>query len=132
MVIPTRAKLVEAFGEEKGNALYEVLKGIKQPEDYPKVKAWIEACYHTPTNRAELKMKACDEILETCGVEAIESPSYQVDRYHHNIVATYCNTGDTYDVTILFETEAEKFRITSWGDWVEKSPRKYKLNDSEG
>ena len=130
MVIPTREALVREFGEDTGGKLYDVLKGNTQPEDYRSVAEWIKACYHPPS-RAELKMKACDEILETCGVESIESKTYLVDDYNLYIVATYCNTGDTYAATILFETEGEKFRLTSWGDWVETSPRRYKLNDSE-
>jgi hypothetical protein len=131
MVIPTREALIQEFGDDKGVKLYDVLKSKTQPEDYPKTAAWIRACYHEPRPE-EKKLRACDEILETYGTEAIESSVYQVDRFHHKIVAVYCNTGDSYAATILFETERERFVITSWGDWVESSPRKYKLNDTEG
>jgi hypothetical protein len=130
MVIPKREALILNFGEEDGNKLYEVLKGIKPPQEYRKVEAWVRQCHNEPRSE-EMKLCACDEILNTCGTEAIRAPDYHIDHYHLDIVAVYCNTGDSYAKTILFETERARFVITSWGDWIESSPSKYKLNTTE-
>ena len=32
---------------------------------------------------------------------------------------SYLNTGDTYEITILFSSETERFSIGSWGDIAE-------------
>jgi len=32
----------------------------------------------------------------------------------------YLNTGQAYDLTIVFKSETEQFRIASWGDIAEK------------
>lgn len=60
------------------------------------------------------------------GIEAIEG-DYQVDRYYYNIVALYVNTGDSYNPTVLYETENERFLVWTMGDWVEKNERKYRI-----
>jgi len=35
---------------------------------------------------------------------------------------SYLNTGDSYDLTILFDSRRERFFIGSWGDFVERNP----------
>jgi len=35
---------------------------------------------------------------------------------------SYLNTGETYDLTILFDSRRERFFIGSWGDFVEANP----------
>lgn len=67
-----------------------------------------------------------DKMLGTHGVESIEG-DYQVDRYYYNIVALYLNTGDSYGATLLYETEPERFVLTTMGDWVVKNERRYKI-----
>jgi len=67
-----------------------------------------------------------DSAINAHGIEAIQG-DHHVDGYYHNIVALYVNTGDTYNTTLLYETERECFIVTSWGDWVEKNQRKYKI-----
>ena len=59
-----------------------------------------------------------NDVLSGCGVESITTENY-IDGYYQNIAALYVNRGDTYDATILYDTENEKFILTSWGDWVE-------------
>jgi hypothetical protein len=69
-------------------------------------------------------MEAINGILDGHGVEAVRG-DYHVDRYHYDIVATYVNMGDTYNGTVLYETETGKFIVTAWGDWVEQKSKKY-------
>lgn len=40
--------------------------------------------------------------------------------YYMDIVLLYVNRGDTYDDTVLYDTDAERFLVGSWGDWVEE------------
>lgn len=35
----------------------------------------------------------------------------------------YLNTGETYEQTITFRSDAEQFRITSYGDFIENNPK---------
>jgi hypothetical protein len=66
-----------------------------------------------------------DEI-DAHGVEAIRG-DYHAGRYYYDIVALYVNTGDTYNPTLLYETDTGRFLLTSWGDWVEHNTRKYRI-----
>jgi hypothetical protein len=59
------------------------------------------------------RMQRIDKVLGTCGVEYIPKG--------HNAKSPailYCNTGDTYDTTILKING--RFRIGCWGDIVER------------
>lgn len=39
-------------------------------------------------------------------------------------VLAYSNTGDSYDVTLVYDFTTHRFRCTSWGDWVERYERR--------
>ena len=58
-------------------------------------------------------------LVDNHGIEAIRSASGEWDVYYCDAVALYSNTGDAYGVTLLYDVEAEGFRLTSWGDHVE-------------
>jgi len=94
------------------------------PRDYTTVQRWLAQCYNEPS-RLELIMEAINELLDTYGVEAIRGR--YVDGYYQDIQAVYCNTGDTYDMTILLDHETERFHVTSFGDWVEANERRRQL-----
>lgn len=77
--------------------------------------------------------EAVDRALENAnatihgyGIEPING-DYHVDNYYFDIVALYVNTGDTYNATVLYETEKEKFLVTTMGDWVERNERRYRI-----
>ena len=121
MRIPTLGRLIEAFGVDKGTTVYALLKGTTDYKVHPAVVKWAEQCYHDPRDssnaKAECLMVAIDAELETYGVEAIRGR--YVDRYHQDVQATYCNTGDTYATTILYDCEDDRMLITAYGDWIE-------------
>jgi hypothetical protein len=75
---------------------------------------------------AEAAMEFANDAIHGYGVEAIRG-DYHVDNFHFDIVATYVNTGDTYNPTIIYETENERFLLTDWGTWVEKNEKKYRI-----
>lgn len=71
-------------------------------------------------------MDLFNEEVEGFGVEGIRG-DYWVDSFYGDIVALYVNMGDTYNGTLLYETETGRFMLTTWGDWVEKNQRKYHI-----
>lgn len=71
-----------------------------------------------------------NELLGMHGTEAIRG-EWQ-NGYWCDIVAVYCNTGDTYALTVIqvrgeSRFESSRFIVSSWGDWVEKNSEKYQI-----
>jgi hypothetical protein len=89
----------------------------------PRTLAWRQSCYHDPLvgaeSRAEVRMKAADELLGTYGVEYIRGRR-SWDRYWYDVVLLYCNAGDTYAPTLLYNPKTGSYRIGSWGDYAER------------
>jgi hypothetical protein len=83
---------------------------------------------------AEGRPKAVDRVLGEAndllsgfGVEAVRG-NYHVDNHYYEIVGLYVNMGDTYNATILYDTDRQKFYVTSWGDWVEQNQERYQIS----
>jgi len=95
-----------------------ILDDTLDPETVEATADWIRQCFHLP-RPCELKMHALNALFDCHGVEAIRIEGAWVDSYHHDIVATYLNTGDTYCETIVLDADSGEFLLTSWGDYVE-------------
>lgn len=67
-----------------------------------------------------------NQVIGGYGVEAIRG-DYHVDNYYYDIVGLYVNTGDTYNATVVYDTERERFEVTTFGDWVEKNQKRYNI-----
>lgn len=106
----------------KANMALGLIRGRFEADDYPrrfpKTCEWINQCYNKPSHN-ELILNALDELLEMCGVEAISDSRFYVDSYHGDIIASYLNTGDTYCCTILLDHLKNRWKLISWGDFVE-------------
>jgi len=95
-------------------------EGFSNLKDYIAVEAphtWHWAfvqCYHRP-QAYELVIAAANELLGLHGVEAVE------DR-NGRVVLEYCNTGDTYAPTLIYNLTRRTFSVGSWGDYVERHP----------
>lgn len=50
------------------------------------------------------------------GTEGIDLEPYG----YYNHCLSYLNSGDTYDITVLFDSRKERFFISSWGNIVER------------
>jgi len=59
------------------------------------------------------------ELLDGFGVESINAEN-SWDNFFGEAVALYVNTGDTFNTTVLYDTQESMFYLTSWGVWVEK------------
>jgi hypothetical protein len=78
-------------------------------------------------NDPDVTLQLADKLMNANGIEAIRG-DYHVDNYYYDIVALYVNTGDTYNGTLLYETEKDRFLVTSYGDWVEANERRYRIS----
>ena len=112
-----RIENVLSVCRDTASRLRGLMDGSIDPETSLAVRVWLGHCFHRPSTQ-ELVMAAIDETLGTFGVEAIEGE--WIDRYHHNIQATYCNTGDSYCPTVLLCHRRGRYLLTSWGDYVER------------
>ena len=92
-------------------------------------KAACQAALRLTRNvRWQDRLEAINDLLGLHGTEAIRG-EWQ-NGYWCDIVAAYCNTGDTYALTVIHVrgerwNEAGKFIVSSWGDWVEKHGEKF-------
>lgn len=87
----------------------------------------IKETAHVPPRE---RLDAINKLLELHGTEAIRG-SWQ-NGFWGDTVAVYCNTGDTYDATVIEvrgESQHHRSRliISSWGDWVERNQKKYDI-----
>lgn len=114
-------KRLEAAFPTKGKELRELLTGVRKTHTYSSVIKWEIRCAN-PLGYNERLMCALDEILEGYGVEPIWSEDDELIP-----TAEYVNMGDTYVTTLLLNRVTGSIQITSWGDWVEKNKRRYKL-----
>lgn len=78
-------------------------------ESYPRTTEWYRRCYSEPSEH-EIRAHILNEVLENYGVEAVFRDG--------NIVAEYCNNGDTYENTLVFYRG--RWQVMCWGDIAEK------------
>ena len=133
-------QLVEAFDVSLDDAKLAIkvirykVNPVDMPDKFPNtfstyqyLTSQIERCWGTDN---ECRMSALNELLGTHGVEAIRTSEF-IDRYYFDIRASYLNTGDTYAATILLDHRDEKWRLTSWGDFVESLEGKKAMDTGE-
>lgn len=75
-----------------------------------------------PQDAVNLALEAIDEIIGSCGVEYIPSKD---DTSTSVYGIEYCNMGDTYSPTILFDHEKNLWKVGSWGDIVEHEQQRF-------
>lgn len=115
-----RIEKFTGVGRETAIKVRRILDGRDDVEQYGSVQRRIAECYSRPDD-VDLILTAVDELLDTCGVEAIRADIW--DRHYGNVVAMYCNSCDAYSGTILYDVERDVFYATTWGDWVETAER---------
>ena len=98
----------------QAKAIRSLIKGDTCPLDYQSTKK-----YHKMFPSADADMLilcAINEILETFGIEHIKDGNINFD---------YCNNGDTYKPTIVYNHYSQLFRLRSWGSFFDprKNPR---------
>ena len=98
-----------------------VIEGTIDPFNFKSVDKWIDQCYHFP-NKAELKLKAINEIIGGYGLEYIQ---HVTDSFKNLQGLNYVNMGDTYTNTVIFDYKLNSFRLCSYGDIVESDMESY-------
>jgi hypothetical protein len=79
-------------------------------------------------------LQAADELLGTCGVEALAPEG--ADHYRDEGIRmcppfSYCNAGDPYIATLIRDHEKGAWLICGWGDALEAYEKEHKLGDHE-
>ena len=118
---PERLTATLQITDDQANQIIGLIRGLIDPATVPAVATWIDQCWHRPA-RVALVMRAIDSVLETHGTEAVWGTGSELQP-----VAEYCNTGETYAATIFYDYMANKYRLTTLGDFVEQYEWAYKI-----
>jgi len=80
--------------------------------------------------KAEMKRGNADRVLDMAnsmiggyGVESAQDELYWESSYYGPIGLLYVNMGETYNVTLCYDTHKRIMFIGSMGDWVESKMR---------
>lgn len=140
MRIASKKTLLKAFPSLTNEQALLIRRIGKARDDAEKLRALIEkeceethkyalSCYGDPFDsemwRTFMALHAIDCILGTCGVESLgkgrsfrDPPPYQ-----------YCNTGDTYDTTLIYKEATDTLFVGCWGDIVERHEKELNLDE---
>lgn len=112
-------RLREAF-PDNAEELISLFRGDTEPDSYQWVAEWIQKCYHAPS-MSEQMLEAIAGIIGGFGTEALWPEGWG------SLVkpaAVYVNMGDTYVTTIILDNMLRRWRVMSWGDWMEEFEEK--------
>lgn len=111
--VPSRKALREWFGDildhEYGDAASRKLGELRK---------YLEQWRDGDGMHSNEVLIYADKILTGHGVEAL------VAEDGDTLIATYVNMGDTYAPTLLFDWTDVRWRLTTWGDFVETAERR--------
>lgn len=85
-------------------------------------RAMKKACTNQFDASVEDALRLADDLLRGHGVESVE---LRTRRGPGRLRFDYVNFGDTYVETLLYDYNAHRFRVTSWGDLVEAWERRW-------
>lgn len=102
--------------ENAEEIIYNLLTEQLEPEDFEEKYNLDFPSYIWHYKGYQIILHCVDVVLDTCGVEYIQHP----EDGSTEILAEYCNTGDTYAVTVLYDCEEQEFLFVSWGGWYEQ------------
>lgn len=126
MNYPSIKTLMRINGVDKAKAIEIRNLWLKKAKtrSYSSVQELEKQCYNTPDYDYRLET-AINEIIGGFGFEALRGE--YLDRFHMDIQASYCNMGDTYDMTIIHDYESGRWIVCSWDDFVESQERKGRM-----
>lgn len=120
MRLPSVRTLESAF-PGRGRALRRILECNRTAREHPAAVARRAECFHAPS-LLDQRLHALNAEAETYGVEYI---AHRDDSCRDTFGLEYLNTGDTYTPTLMFDHARGSWRVTSWGDVVERFPNLY-------
>jgi len=68
-------------------------------------------------------LEAVNSLINGNGVESLYSNEWIP--HYLDIGLLYVNMGDTYEITVIFDTVNKEFLCTSWGDMVENDMKRF-------
>jgi hypothetical protein len=86
-------------------------------EDQPAPRDW-----HSNGRRIDRQMHRINELLEMHGVEYVPRDN---DTYFEAFGLDYCNAGDLYNATVIYDRKKGRFIVASVGDIIERNPRRF-------
>ena len=110
-------RIREEYGVECADNVRKLIHGTLDPMTYSDVESWVRQCYSTPSDD-ELIMCAINQELGLLGVEALRREGAWVDSYYGDITHSFCNTGDSYGLTIILDHKTGRFSQGCWADRV--------------
>jgi hypothetical protein len=115
-----QAVLIRKLGAacDDGDALQELIES-SCPETASYVSKMYSIPYRSAMWRVTVALHSMDEIVGTCGVEALGQSN---DDPRYAPPYEYLNTGDTYAVTLIYCRHTNQIVLGSWGDIAERHP----------
>lgn len=112
-----QADLVRALCANTNNREeLEVLIEEKCPQTWQHANICHNWPFHSYDSRCAMVLHAIDCVLETCGVECLNTEDQD---YLGPPTFSYLNAGDTYAPTLFYSSDKEALFISSYGDVVE-------------
>ena len=118
-------RIREAFPKIDNSVKYQFIERICNREvnsnilkQFKANKPLIKQCFN-PLRSINLEMNALNELLDGYGIEPIKNEKIWINSYWQNCIALYINMGDSYLMTIVYDTREEKFLLTTHADFIE-------------
>lgn len=121
---PSVKSMMSAFESTHGLILEnaKLLKAVMQGTRDSKQECEKLGIKTQHTSREGRILLIANKVLNGHGVEYIRSKQ---DTFATSQGIEYVNTGDTYDTTLIYDCRSKVFHLTSWGDIVERNPRRF-------
>lgn len=89
--------------------------------DAEAVETWSDSRFHHT-----VLLALANALTDSYGVEVIRDG----EGCNDDVYAEYCNTGDSYAITVVWEAEFDEFCLASWGD-IEEERRAKRASEEE-
>jgi len=116
-MVPSLKTLKSFLDEEQAKQARALMRGELDPMEFESVRSWVSQCYNPPSWQEQVE-RALNEVLDGWGIEAIWGVEDELWP-----IAVYINMGDTYNTTLLYDYRSQTWRVTTWGDFVEKNEK---------
>jgi hypothetical protein len=114
-----QARLIRKFAKAADDR--DALQDLVESNVVPHTAQYVNSLHSSPYNsymwRVTVALHAMDNILETHGVEGMWPAN---DRECYAPPYEYLNTGDTYDLTLIYKRETDRLFLGSWGCIAER------------
>jgi len=93
------------------------------------IKSIWKLCKNTEVDKhtqVDETLKLINQILNGYGIESVRGKLW-ISYVYQDINLLYVNMGDTYAITILFDTFTMKFIFSSVGDYIETHSKRFEI-----